>query len=463
MKLYNSLSRSKEEFIPIEANKVKMYNCGPTVYNYFHIGNGRNFIIFDTLRKYLTYRGYEVTFVQNFTDIDDKMINKANEEGITIKELADRYIKEYFSDAGKLGVKHADFHPKATENIGPIIKLVKTLQEKGYAYEINGDVYFDTKAYKPYGKLSKHNFDDLESGSRVELDKRKKNPSDFALWKSKKENEPFWNSPWGQGRPGWHIECSAMAMKHLGETIDIHSGGQDLLFPHHENEIAQSEAATGKPFANYWLHNGFINIDNQKMSKSLGNFFTVKDIIKKFDYEVLRFFILSSHYRSPINFSDKLLDSAKNGLDRQYECLKNLTYIKSTSKVSDSTEDELELLTFINETENQFILHMDDDFNTADGIASMFDLVKKVNLTNISSIKTANLAIMMLKKLGDILGILQRDIELSIPDDVIALANQRVLARKNKDYKKSDELRDLLLEKGYTIEDTKDSYKLKII
>lgn len=463
MKLYNTLTRKKEEFIPLDGKNVTMYNCGPTVYNFFHIGNARNFIIFDTLRNYLIFRGYKVKFVQNFTDIDDKMINKANEKGITIKELANIYIKEYFDDAKNLGIKKADIHPKATENIGPIIKLVKKLQLKGYAYEINGDVYFDVKKYKDYGKLSGHNLDQLESGARVELNTIKNNPSDFALWKSKKPNEPFWNSPWGEGRPGWHIECSAMAMKYLGDTIDIHSGGQDLTFPHHENEIAQSEAATGKPFVKYWLHNGFINIDNKKMSKSVGTFFTVKDIIKKYNYEVLRFFILSAHYRSPINFSDILLEASKSGLERIYECMKNLNHILTTSSIEKSTREEAEIIEYIKESKTSFISHLDDDFNTADGISDIFNLVKKINLTTIKSKDTSTLALNQIKSLGSILGILKKSIQLEIPKEITEIALKRIKARKNKDYKLSDELRDLLHQKGYHIEDIKDGYKLKLL
>jgi len=462
MKLYNTLTRHKDEFIPLKENKVTMYNCGPTVYNYFHIGNARNFIIFDTLRRYLSFKGYEVKFVQNFTDIDDKMINKANEEGITIKELADKFISEYFNDADHLGVKRADVHPKATEHIGEIIKLVKTLQKKGYAYEIDGDVYFNTKEYKEYGKLSKIDLNELEAGARVSLDVRKKNPTDFALWKHKKPNEPYWNSPWGEGRPGWHIECSAMSMKYLGETIDIHSGGKDLAFPHHENEIAQSEAATGKPFVKYWLHNGYINVDNKKMSKSLGNFFTVKDIIKKYDYEILRFFILSAHYRSPINFSDTLLESSKNGLDRIYECMNNLTYTSINTNIIPSLENENKIIELISDSKKMFTLHMDDDLNTADAIADIFNLVKQINLSNIQSKTTANLALAMFKNLGEVLGILNKDLTIDFPEDIVDLAEQRLLARKNKDFKKSDELRDVLFEKGYIIEDLKDTYKLKI-
>ena len=315
MKLYNTLTRTKEEFIPIEEGKVKMYVCGPTVYNYIHIGNARPFIIFDTLRRYLEYRGYDVTFVQNFTDVDDKIIKRGHEEQIAPEEVANKYIDEYFIDADGLGIKRASVHPRVTDNINEIISFVKELEDKGYAYEVNGDVYFDTKKFEGYGKLSKQNQDDLEAGARIEVNSQKRHPMDFVLWKSKKEGEPGWESPWGEGRPGWHIECSVMSNKYLGETIDIHAGGQDLAVPHHENEIAQSEARSGKSFSNYWVHNGYININNEKMSKSKGNFFTVRDISKSYDLEIVRFFMLSSHYRNPVNFSDELLSQSKAGLE----------------------------------------------------------------------------------------------------------------------------------------------------
>jgi len=318
MRLYNTLTRKKEEFVPLHKGEVRMYSCGPTVYNYFHIGNARPFIVFDTLRRYFEYKGYRVIFVQNFTDIDDKMINRAKEEGVTVKELGDRFIEEYFKDADNLGIKRATVHPRATEHVQDIIEFIKRLEEKGLAYEVEGDVYFDTSAFPDYGKLSGQNMEELEAGARIDVDEKKRNPMDFALWKAKKPGEPAWDSPWGPGRPGWHIECSVMAIKYLGETIDIHSGGQDLTFPHHENEIAQSEGATGKPFARYWLHNGYINVNNQKMSKSLGNFFTVRDIQKEFDLEVVRLFMLSAHYRSPVNFSRELLEQAQSALDRLY-------------------------------------------------------------------------------------------------------------------------------------------------
>ncbi|MBE3100865.1 MAG: cysteine--tRNA ligase, partial [Firmicutes bacterium] len=318
MKLYNTLTKKKEDFIPLYPGEVRMYSCGPTVYNYFHIGNARPFIVFDVFRRYMEYKGYKVTFVQNFTDIDDKMIQRANEEGITVKELGDRFIKEYFNDADKLGIHRATYHPKATEHINEIIQLIQKLMDKGLAYQVGSDVYYDTAAFEPYGKLSGQHLEDLELGSRIDINEIKKNPMDFALWKGQKPGEPAWESPWGKGRPGWHIECSAMATKYLGETIDIHSGGQDLIFPHHENEVAQSEGASGKPFARYWIHNGHINVNNQKMSKSLGNFFTVRDISEEFDLEVVRLFILSAHYRNPINFGRDLLEQAQTALERLY-------------------------------------------------------------------------------------------------------------------------------------------------
>ena len=363
MKIYNSLTNKKEEFKSITPNEVKMYSCGPTVYNYFHIGNARPFIIFDTLRRYLEYSGYKVTFVQNFTDIDDKMIKNANAEGITVKELAERFIKEYFTDAKGLGIKEATIHPKATENIDAIIDTVKKLEEKGYAYNVDGNVYFRTKKFSNYGKLSHQPLEDLEAGARIEVNSDKEDPMDFVLWKNKKEGEPYWESPWGQGRPGWHIECSAMVNKYLGETIDIHSGGKDLIFPHHENEIAQSEALSGKPFANYWMHNGFINIDNEKMSKSKGNFFTVRDIVKEFDYQVIRFFMLSAHYRNPINFSHDLLKQAESGLERIYTCIDNLEFLKANGiKLSVATASDKQI--FVPALENNGIYELFDAVTT---------------------------------------------------------------------------------------------------
>ncbi|MBQ4604408.1 MAG: cysteine--tRNA ligase, partial [Clostridia bacterium] len=370
MKIFNTLNRKKEEFVPVEPGVVRMYSCGPTVYNYFHIGNARPFIIFDTLRRYLEYSGYKVYFVQNFTDIDDKMINKANEMGITVKELADTYIDEYFKDADGLGIKRATWHPRATDNIDAIIDIVKTLEEKGYAYNVDGDVYFAAKKFDEYGKLSHQPLEDLESGARIDINEAKNDPMDFALWKKQKPGEPAWESPWGMGRPGWHIECSAMATKFLAKTIDIHSGGQDLIFPHHENEIAQSECAHGVTFSNYWMHNGYINIDNRKMSKSLGNFFTVREVAAEFDYEVIRFFMLSAHYRSPINFSKTLMDSAKSSLDRIYNCLSDMKFAAENAESrAELSEAEAAYKKTIENLKTKYIAAMDDDLNTADAIS----------------------------------------------------------------------------------------------
>jgi len=468
MKLYNTLKRQKEEFIPIEKNKVKMYSCGPTVYNYFHIGNARPFIIFDVLRRYLSYRGFDVTFVQNFTDIDDKMIKKANEEGITIKELADKFIEEYYIDAKALGICDATLQPRATENIDAIIELISKLEEKGYAYNVEGDVYFSTSKFAEYGKLSHQSIDDLKSGARVDIDERKKDSMDFALWKSAKPEEPSWDSPWGKGRPGWHIECSAMANKLLGETIDIHSGGQDLIFPHHENEIAQSEAANGKPFANYWIHNGFINIDNEKMSKSAGNFFTVRDIAKKFDYETIRFFMLSAHYRSPINFSSELLEQSQNGLDRIYQCIGNLEYNMKNAKSSMiKSKKENEIEEKLAGYKIKFIEAMDDDINTADAIAVIFEIVKEINvkllmLKNASKESLEN-AVSIIKELGDVLGILQKTENDDIEAEVEMLIEKRQKARADKDWKLADEIRDTLTKKGIVLEDTPQGIKWRKI
>lgn len=454
MKLYNTMTGKKEDFIPIEENKVKIYSCGPTVYNYFHIGNARPFIIFDCLRRYLEYRGYEVTFVQNYTDIDDKMINKANEEGITIKELADRFIKEYEIDAKGLGIRSATVHPKATAHIDDIIGFIEILIQKGYAYEVNGDVYFDTARYHEYGKLSHKKMDELEVGARIDVDERKRNPMDFALWKAKKENEPAWNSPWGEGRPGWHIECSVMAMKYLGDTIDIHCGGADLVFPHHENEIAQSECATGKTFARYWLHNGFININNEKMSKSKGNFFTVRDISKSFDYEVLRFFMLSAHYRSPINFSDELLQQAKNGLNRIYECLINLKRLFVNGVSGEMSEAVLNELHAYKE---KFINAMDDDLNTADAVSVLFELVRYANgllKDDTFTPKEASELYGLLKELGDVLGLLHNEKDQDIDLEIEELIEKRQQARKAKNWVEADAIRNKLKEMGIVLEDT---------
>ncbi|MBR5239280.1 MAG: cysteine--tRNA ligase [Clostridia bacterium] len=459
MKIFNTLTMQKEEFKPLEENKVKIYACGPTVYNYFHLGNARPFIIFDTLRRYFEYRGYDVKFVQNFTDIDDKMIKRANEEGITVRELADRFIKEYYTDAKGLGVKEADVHPRATDVIPQIIKMCETLIEKGYAYEANGDVYFETKKFKDYGKLSHQPLEDLEAGARINVNEDKKDPMDFAIWKAKKEGEPSWTSPWGEGRPGWHIECSAMVNEYLGETIDIHCGGKDLSFPHHENEIAQSEAANGAPFANYWMHNGYINIDNRKMSKSLGNFFTVRDLAEKFPYDVLRFFMLSAHYRSPINFSDELLEQAKTGLGRIVTCMKNLDFL--ADKVADEAITEAEQET-LNSFRDKFITAMDDDLNTAEAIGIIFELVREIN-TNTKENATkgyVEAAKAVLTELTGVLNIAREeessDVDVALIEEKIA---ERTAAKKEKNFARADEIRAELLSMGIVIEDTREGVK----
>ncbi len=456
MKLYNSMTRQKEEFVPIKEGEVKMYSCGPTVYNYFHIGNARPFIIFDTLRRYFEYIGYKVDFVQNFTDIDDKMINNANEQGITVKQLAEKFIGEYFTDAKGLNIKKATVHPCATENIDAIIDMVKKLVDNGYAYEVNGDVYFSTKKFKEYGKLSHQPLDDLEAGARISVDERKKDPMDFAVWKSQKPGEPAWESPWGPGRPGWHIECSAMVNKYLGETIDIHSGGKDLIFPHHENEIAQSEAATGKPFAHYWLHNGYINIDGTKMSKSKGNFFTVRDIAKEFDYEVIRFFMLSAHYRNPINFSHDLMEQSKNALDRLYNCLETMSF-----KMNGAKSEKFDGAEKIEAYKQRFKDAMEDDINTADAISVLFEIVKDINMRmDEASKEELEAYTALLKELGGVLGILEKDKKEEIPEEIRKLVDERTQARKNKDFARSDEIRDILLEKGITLKDTRDGVQI---
>ena len=458
MKLYNSLTRQKEEFQPITPGEVKIYACGPTVYDFFHIGNARPFIVFDALRRYFEYCGYKVKFVQNFTDIDDKMIHRANEEGITVKELADRFIAEYEVDARGLGVEEATVHPRATENIPEIIALVQKLIDEGYAYEVDGDVYYSTKKFEGYGKLSHQPLDELEAGARISVDERKQDAMDFALWKKQKPGEPAWESPWGMGRPGWHIECSAMATKYLGETIDIHAGGKDLIFPHHENEIAQSEAASGKPFAKFWLHNGYINIDNVKMSKSKGNFFTVRDIVKEFDYEVLRFFMLSAHYRSPINFSRDLLTQAQTALERLYNCKEKLEFFLGALPDGGESAADAALLAAVEASRTEFCEAMDDDINTAGAIASLFDLSHAINSAvdaeTAPSKAAAERAREVLMELGGVLGVLQKAADTTLDSEVEALIAQRTQARQNKDFKTADEIRDKLLEMGIVLKDT---------
>ena len=456
MQIYNSQTRKKEEFVPLHPGKVGIYACGPTVYDYFHIGNARPFITFDVLRRYFEHRGYEVTFVQNFTDIDDKMIKRANKEGITVKELGDRFIKEYYQDAKSLGIRPATVHPRATEHIGEIIRLVKTLQDKGYAYEVNGDVYFDVEKDKGYGKLSGQNLEDLEAGARIDVDDVKRNPADFALWKAQKPGEPAWDSPWGKGRPGWHIECSAMSMKYLGETFDIHCGGKDLLFPHHENEVAQSECATGKPFARYWMHNGFINIDNEKMSKSLGNFFTVRDIVKEYNPEDIRMFMLSAQYRSPVNFSRDMMAQAHASLQRLYTARDHLLFLKKNAKDLPLTAEEEALLGRVAESAARFDAAMDDDLNTADALGAIFEIVKEANvgLNESSSRAAVEKTLQTLLELTDVLGLLMKKAEEGLPAEIQALADERAQARKDKNWKRSDELRDALAAAGYTVKDT---------
>lgn len=458
MRLYNTLTRTKEEFKPMVEGHVKMYACGPTVYNYFHLGNARPFVTFDTLRRYLEYRGYDVEFCQNFTDIDDKMINRANEEGVTVKDVADRFIKEYYVDADGLNCKRPTYQPRATESIDAIIGLVQSLMDKGYAYVIEGDgVYYDVTKFKDYGKLSHYKLEDLVAGGgeRKASYEGKKNPGDFAVWKFKKEGEPSWDSPWGEGRPGWHIECSAMIKKYLGDTIDIHGGGQDLIFPHHENEIAQSEAANGCPFANCWVHNAFVNVDGEKMSKSLGNFFTIRDIVAHFPYQVIRFFILSGHYRMPINFSDELLRSAQNGLDRIVTCANNLRFVIGKNS-GDGSGDEL-LLSQIKTAGDEFIKVMDDDLNTADAITVIFNLVRDINTAVASGNVSDDALKAALDKLVELTGVLGIETEAEddgIPSEIMELVEQRTAAKKNKDYAEADRIRDLITSKGYSVKDT---------
>ena len=462
MRIYNTLTRQKEEFIPQDKNNVKMYSCGPTVYDYFHIGNARPFIIFDTMRRYLEYIGYGVTFVQNFTDIDDKMIKRANAEGITVKELGERFIAEYFKDAEAIGVKPATVHPKATENIDAIIDIIKKLEDNGYAYAVDGNVYFKAKHFKEYGKLSKQPLEELELGARIDVNERKDDPMDFALWKAKKDGEPFWQSPWGEGRPGWHIECSAMANKYLGETIDLHSGGQDLIFPHHENEVAQSECANCKPFSNYWMHNGYINIDGKKMSKSLGNFFTVRDILKEYDGEIIRFFMLSAHYRSPINFADTLMEQAKSAVERVYTCIDNLEFLKGNA--DDKACDE-ELKSEFDACRSKFCAAMDDDLNTADAIAAIFDIVYIANtkITSASGKAAIDLTLSLIRELGGVLGLFTKQEEKSLDDEVEELIRQRNEARSAKDWATADAIRDKLKEMNIVLKDTPDGVKWSFV
>lgn len=466
MKIYNTMSKKKEEFIPLEEGKVKMYVCGPTVYNFIHIGNARPMIAFDTVRRYFEYKGYDVNFVSNFTDVDDKIIKKAIEEGVTADEISKRYIAECKKDMEAMNIKPATKNPLATEEICGMVDMIQTLIEKGYAYEKNGTVYYRTRKFEGYGKLSHKNLDDLQSGGRTLLvtgEDEKEDPLDFVLWKPKKEGEPAWESPWSEGRPGWHIECSEMSKKYLGEQIDIHAGGEDLIFPHHENEIAQSEAANGKEFARYWMHNGFLNIDNRKMSKSLGNFFTVREISEKYDLQVLRFFMLSAHYRSPLNFSAELMEAAKNGLERILTAAENLRFLSGNAGDGAMTEEEKELFARTEEYVADFERAMDDDFNTADAIAAVFDLVKYINTTADGSRSREYLDSLYarLQTLTDVLGIIVDKEEEMLDADIEAMIEKRQAARKERNFALADQIRDELLAKGIILEDTREGVKWK--
>ncbi|NMB07134.1 MAG: cysteine--tRNA ligase [Tissierellia bacterium] len=462
MKLYNTLTRKKEEFIPIEKGKVGIYVCGPTVYDYIHVGNARPAVVFDTLRRFFIYKDYDVKYITNFTDIDDKIINRANEEGVSAKTIANKYIEAFIEDAKGLNLYEENTtHPRATEFVQPMIDFIQALIDKGAAYNVDGNVYFNIEAAKDYGKLSKKNIEDLISGARVEVSQEKKNPLDFALWKKAKEGEPYWDSPWGKGRPGWHIECSVMAKTLLGDTIDIHAGGEDLQFPHHENEIAQSETLTGKPFANYWLHNGMLTIDNRKMSKSLGNFFTVREIGEEFDLEVLRFFLLSAHYRNPINFNREVMEQLENGLERLYNTKKNLEYLLDMAEDSKVENGEINK---INKYKDEFIKSMEDDLNTADAIASLFDISKYAN-TNFNE-KTSKFVIQYtyntFMELANILGLLYKEEEI-LEEEILELIEKRTQARKEKNYQLADKIRDDLKNKGIILEDTQEGVKWKRI
>ncbi len=455
MKIYNTLTRQKEEFVPIEPGKVKMYACGPTVYNFIHIGNARPICVFDTLRRYLEYRGYDVTFVQNFTDIDDKLINKANEEGITVKEVAERYIGEYLTDTEGLGIRPANIHPRATENIDTIIEMVRILEEKGYAYAHEGSVYFRSRRFPGYGKLSHQPLEELESGARIDVSEAKEDPLDFVLWKAAKPGEPSWTSPWGEGRPGWHIECSAMIRKHLGETIDIHCGGQDLIFPHHENEIAQSECCTGVEYVHYWMHNGYINVDNRKMSKSLGNFFTTREVANKFGYEPIKFMMLQAHYRSPINYSLEVIEQCKSALERLHNCRDNLDFALKNA-LDAPTEGEDAFQKQLERRIAQFVEAMDDDLNTADGIAALFEMARDINtfFTEPRSKQAVSCAIAKFDELCGVLGLLYNRGSNDLDSEVEALIEQRQAARKAKNFAEADRIRDQLNGMGILLKDT---------
>lgn len=461
MKVYNTLTRKKEELVPITPGEIKMYACGPTVYNYIHIGNARPLCIFDILRRYLEYRGYKVTFVQNFTDIDDKIIRRANEEHVDFSEISERYIKEFWTDADGLNVRHATVNPKATENIDDIIHIISTLIEKGYAYEAQGDVYFSTEKFKDYGKLSHQPLEDLEAGARIMVGEVKREPMDFAVWKAAKPGEPAWDSPWGKGRPGWHIECSAMNWRYLGDTIDIHCGGQDLIFPHHENEIAQSECFTGKPFAHYWMHNGYINVDNVKMSKSLGNFFTVRDVAEKYGYEPIRYLLISAQYRSPINYSTDIIEQCISALNRLYTCRDSLDF--ELKNASDAEHDgDRAIIDGFGKYREQFIDAMDDDLNTADAIASIFELVRDINTNVVGKTPSKALvegAISVFDELTGVLGLVYNRKTETLDSDIEALIEARTNARKERNWAEADRIRDQLKEMGIVLEDTAQGVK----
>ena len=461
MKVYNTLTRKKEELVPITPGEIKMNACGPTVYNYIHIGNARPLCIFDILRRYLEYRGYKVTFVQNFTDIDDKIIRRANEEHVDFSEISERYIKEFWTDADGLNVRHATVNPKATENIDAIIHIISTLIEKGYAYEAQGDVYFSTEKFKDYGKLSHQPLEDLEAGARIMVGEVKREPMDFAVWKAAKPGEPAWDSPWGKGRPGWHIECSAMNWRYLGDTIDIHCGGQDLIFPHHENEIAQSECFTGKPFAHYWMHNGYINVDNVKMSKSLGNFFTVRDVAEKYGYEPIRYLLISAQYRSPINYSTDIIEQCISALNRLYTCRDSLDF--ELKNASDAEHDgDRAIIDGFGKYREQFIDAMDDDLNTADAIASIFELVRDINTNVVGKTPSKALvegAISVFDELTGVLGLVYNRKTETLDSDIEALIEARTNARKEKNWAEADRIRDQLKEMGIVLEDTAQGVK----
>ena len=463
MKLYNSMTLRKEEFVPIEPGKVRMYSCGPTVYNYFHIGNARPFIVFDVLRRFLEYIGYDVKFVQNFTDVDDKIINRSIEEGITAKEVADKYIAEYFKDADALGVRRASVHPRVSDHMPEIIQIISDLEANGLAYNVDGNVYYQVEKFKDYGKLSHQNLEDLRAGARIEVSDEKRSPLDFALWKKAKPGEPHWTSPWGEGRPGWHIECSAMSRKHLGNSIDIHGGGKDLIFPHHENEIAQSEGSCGCTFANYWVHNGYINIDGEKMSKSKGNFFTIRDISEHYDLEVVRMFMLMAHYRSPVNFSDELLEAAKNGLDRLYNAKYTMEYRMENAKTVDAGEAEAAWMATLPKYKDAFITAMEDDLNTADGIAAIFELVRDLNsnLTDGSAKAAVQAAYDLFTELTGVIGIAVKEKEKDLDAAIEDLIAKRQAARKAKNFALADQIRDDLLAQGIILEDTREGVKWK--